>query len=171
MSRIVRRSLGGLGITMGLALFVAPPAHDRPPPWMNARLRPAARAHALRLELTPDEKLALVASGKAGIPRLGVPPLAFIDGPNGVGHANTHVTAFPNAVNVAAAWDRRLARRYGEALGAETTGKGHTLLAAPTINIVRTPKWGRERGDVQRRPVPRRGHGGRRDSAASRAST
>jgi hypothetical protein len=46
--------------------------------------------------MTGEEKLDLVTSGEAGVPRLGIPPLAFIDGPNGVGHATAHVTAFPS---------------------------------------------------------------------------
>ena len=104
---------------------------------------PDQRAAALVARMTPDEKLDLVSSGAAGIPRLGIPPIRFIDGPNGVGHGDAGVTAFPNAVNIGASWDPSLARRYGAALGRETRAKGHSLIAAPTLNIVRTPKWGR----------------------------
>ena len=53
------------------------------------------------------------------------------------------MTAFPNAVNIGASWDPALASRFGAALGAETRAKGHSLLFAPTLNIVRTPLWGR----------------------------
>ena len=94
--------------------------------------------------MTTAEKLALVASGSSGVARLGIPPLKFIDGPNGIGEASSGVTAFPDAETIAASWDRTVASAYGEALGAEAAGKGDTLLAAPTINIVRTPLWGRE---------------------------
>ncbi|HEY2636053.1 MAG TPA: glycoside hydrolase family 3 N-terminal domain-containing protein, partial [Solirubrobacteraceae bacterium] len=69
--------------------------------------------------------------------------LVFIDGPNGVGEGTKGVTAFPNAVSIAASWDPKLARRYGVALGNEAAGTGHSLIGAPTINIVRTPLWGR----------------------------
>lgn len=124
-------------------LLATPSAPARRPPWANPHRSPAARARALRAAMTADEKLDLVTSGEAGIARLGIPPLSFIDGPNGVGHASTHVTAFPNAVTLAASWDTALARRFGEALGAEASGKGYLLLFAPTVNIVRTPKWGR----------------------------
>ncbi len=94
--------------------------------------------------MTTAEKLALVASGRSGVARLGIPPLRFIDGPNGIGEASTGVTAFPDAETIAASWDRTVASAYGQALGAEAAGKGDTLLAAPTINILRTPLWGRE---------------------------
>ena len=61
-----------------------------------------------------------------------------------MGEGNTHVTAFPDAETIAASWDPGVARAYGRALGAEAAGKGFDWLFAPTINIVRTPRWGRE---------------------------
>ncbi len=94
--------------------------------------------------MTPAEKLELVADGRSGDARLGIPPIQFVDGPNGVGEDSTYVTAFPDAETIAASWDPTMARAYGRALGAEAAGKGDTLIAAPTINILRTPVWGRE---------------------------
>jgi len=121
--------------------------------YAKPRTRPAPRAHptsvltqratGLVAQMTLDEKLALVSSGVNGVPRLGIPPLAFINGPNGVGNGARGVTAFPAAINVGAAWDTDLARTYGEALGAEASGKGKTVIGAPTINLLRTPLWGR----------------------------
>jgi beta-glucosidase len=113
-------------------------------PWCNTKLSPGRRASMVLALMTTAEKLALVASGSSGDPRLGIPPFKFIDGPNGIGEASTGVTAFPDAETIAASWDRTVARAYGQALGAEAAGKGDTLLAAPTINILRTPLWGRE---------------------------
>jgi beta-glucosidase len=113
-------------------------------PWLNIRQSAERRAAELLAAMSLTQKLTLVASNGGGIPSLGVPPLKFIDGANGIGDGSTHVTAFPDAVNVAASWDRSLAQSYGTALGAEAFGQGDTLLAAPTINIVRTPKWGRD---------------------------
>jgi beta-glucosidase len=108
-----------------------------------AAVTPDQRAAALVARMTAAEKFALVGSGKTGVPRLGIPPVAFIDGPNGVSEGSKGVTAFPDAVNIGAAWDPALARAYGAALGAEAHAKGDTLIAAPTLNIVRTPLWGR----------------------------
>ena len=104
---------------------------------------PEQRADALLARMTATEKVDLVADGRGGVPRLGIPPVAGIDGPNGVGSGSEGVTAFPNAVNIGASWDRALAFRYGAALGNETRAKGRSLLFAPTLNIVRTPLWGR----------------------------
>jgi beta-glucosidase len=101
------------------------------------------RARDVVAQMTRDEKIALAATGTAGLPRLSIPALSFSDGPNGVGHGATDVTAFPNAEVVAASWDRSLARRFGTALGAEAAGKGINLLFAPTVNILRISRWGR----------------------------
>ncbi len=54
-----------------------------------------------------------------------------------------NVTAFANAVSLAATWNRELASRYGKALGEELVGKGSNSVLGPTINIMRTWRWGR----------------------------
>lgn len=105
--------------------------------------RAVARADALLAQMTREEKIAVAAGNAAGVPRLGIPPQVFGDGPNGVGHGAAGVIAFPNAEVVAATWDPNLAERFGDALGAETAGKGINVIAAPTVNIVRTPRFGR----------------------------
>jgi beta-glucosidase len=94
-------------------------------------------------QLTLDEKVALAADGQDGVPRLGVPALNGSDGPNGVRGGGPGKTAFPNAQVLAASWDTALAERFGSAVGAEAAGKGFNLVLGPTVNILRTPKWGR----------------------------
>jgi beta-glucosidase len=113
-------------------------------PWCNSGLAAAQRARLMLGAMTTAEKLELVSSGSSGIARLGIPALHAVDGPNGVGEGSTHVTAFPDAETIGASWDSAVARAYGQALGTETAGKGFDWLFAPTINIVRTPLWGRE---------------------------
>lgn len=113
-------------------------------PGARAAQSPSQRADRLLAKMTLAEKLALVSSGKTGDARLGIPPISFIDGPNGLGEGTAGVTSFPNAESVGASWDPALARQFGIALGAEAAGKDDTLIAAPTINIVRSPLWGRE---------------------------
>jgi len=101
------------------------------------------RANALLAQMTRDEKVSLAADGAAGVSGLGIPGLVATDGPNGVRGGGPGKTAFPNAQIVAASWDRQLAEAFGVALGAETWGKGNNILFAPTVNILRTPYWGR----------------------------
>lgn len=144
------RALGGLAILAAVgAVIVAAPAARAvgacgTRAWCNTRLPASQRASLVMASMSPSEKLALVANGSSGVPRLGVPPLRALDGPNGVGEGSTGVTAFPDAETIAASFDTGIARAYGSALGAEAAGKGLDWLFAPTVNIVRTPLWGRE---------------------------
>jgi beta-glucosidase len=104
---------------------------------------PEQRAADLVAQMTQQEKVDLIADGLKGVPRLGIPGIPARDGPNGVGAGEKGVTAFPNAVNIGASWDRGLARRFGAALGQEARAKGFPLLFAPTVEVLRTPLWGR----------------------------
>ncbi len=132
---------GGLAVWVALGLIVATAALAAP--LRASAATPEQRADSLLARMTLGEELSLVGSGVTGVPRLGVPPLVFTDGPNGVGEGAKQVTSFPNAVNIGASFDPALARRYGQALGAETAASGKDLIGAPTINIVRSPLWGR----------------------------
>ena len=124
-------------------------------PWMVPGQSPERRADELLAQMTLDEKIAMVhgdtwpptgpfAGHVPGNTRLGIPDLYLSDGPNGVGNGSTGVTAFPVAVTDAASWDRTLVEDYGTALGAEHAGKGHNVALSPTLNLLRTPLWGRE---------------------------
>ena len=104
---------------------------------------PEQRAADLVAQMTSAEKVDLIATGTAGVPRLGIPPLSARDGPNGIGTGERGVTAFPNAVNIGASWDRGLARHFGQALGQELRAKGFDWFFAPTVEVLRTPLWGR----------------------------
>ena len=150
------RKLLGLGFVCAAVLaLVTPAAADPARPWLAAGQTPAQRADELLARMTLDEKLAMVIGtgfpagcGGAGyIPadtRLGIPALCLGDGPNGVGNGSTGVTEFPVATTAAATWDPALVRQFGATLGAEQSAKGRDIALAPTINILRTPLWGRE---------------------------
>ncbi|MET0492500.1 MAG: glycoside hydrolase family 3 C-terminal domain-containing protein [Actinoplanes sp.] len=109
------------------------------------------RAEALLARMTLAEKLAMLHGGAAcgyigcvdGNARLGIPALHLQDGPAGVGNGTTGVTQLPAPVTGAASWDPVLMRRYGQVIGAEQWGKGTNVALAPTVNIVRDPRWGR----------------------------
>ena len=113
------------------------------------------RVDALLAQMTIQEKADL-ATGELNnfygfynnpIPRLGIPALTMADGPVGVRVANPNVdretTQLPSGSALAATFDLKLARRYGEMLGQEAVHTGHNVMLAPTLDITRTPLWGR----------------------------
>ncbi len=77
----------------------------------------------------------------ARVERVGMPGIAFADGPRGcvVGNA----TCFPVAMARGATWDPELEERVGEAIGSELRAAGATLTGAVCVNLLRHPAWGR----------------------------
>ncbi|SOD73636.1 beta-glucosidase [Jatrophihabitans sp. GAS493] len=127
-------------------------------PWLDPHRSASARAAALVAKMTLDEKIAEVhgvgyplfadpTTGYAGkIPantRLGIPAVYLADSPLGVGNNSTGVTQWADTAALASTWDTQIAKKYGQAYGAEQAGKGHNVALAPTINILRLPTWGR----------------------------
>ncbi|MEN8191413.1 MAG: glycoside hydrolase family 3 C-terminal domain-containing protein [Bacteroidota bacterium] len=74
--------------------------------------------------------------------RLGIPRFTMTDGPLGPRGKGPN-TVFSAPVNFAAAWDRDLIYRIGQAMGEETRILGFNLLLGPCINIARVPYGGR----------------------------
>jgi beta-glucosidase len=121
-------------------------------PWLNANQSPGCRALEVIASMTLEEKLAELGgiTGRSTNKRLGLSSGGGSDGPNGIATMSStpqargkNVTAFANAVTLAATWNRDLAGRYGKALGEEFIGKGSNSVLGPTINIMRTWHWGR----------------------------
>ena len=125
-------------------------------PWCDTSLSDAKRTGLLVRALTPDERIGLLGgdvasgiSGQAGghtgeafgVPRLGVPPLYLTDGPVGVRQGRS--TALPASIALAASFDRRLARAHARVVATEARLKGNDAVYAPTVNLLRTPLWGR----------------------------
>jgi beta-glucosidase len=120
-------------------------------PWMNTAQTPEQRADELLAAMTQAEKLTMLHGG-AGCgyvgcvdanTRLGIPALHLQDGPVGAGDGLANVTQMAAPVAGAATWDTALMQSYGQVLGSEQWGKGTNVVLAPTINIVRDPRWGR----------------------------
>jgi beta-glucosidase len=124
--------------------------------WCDTNLSPDARAALLLAELTEDEKIALLAGddyiGVAGgdgthtgtsdgVERLGLPTVYFTDGPVGV--RSGQATPMPVPMGLAASFDKKLARLHGRTIATEARAKGNDVVYAPTVNILRTPLWGR----------------------------
>lgn len=113
-----------------------------------------ARITDLLRRLTPEEKIALMAGGGLGIVErswlvpgneaYGIPGFHMLDGPRGLSRfANVNGTAFPVAMMRGATWDPALEERVGAAMAREIRTVGGDVILAPTINILRHPRWGR----------------------------
>jgi beta-glucosidase len=119
-------------------------------------------AAAIVAKMTPDEKLwcldgdlpfwaGLGDLGNGGyhkrpfpaarIERLGIPGLAFSDGPRGV--VIGPATCFPVSMARGATWDLQLEERIGEAIGKELRAVGANLFGGVCVNVLRHPAWGR----------------------------
>jgi beta-glucosidase len=131
-----------------------------------ARVRDGADAHAeartLVAEMTLEEKLGCLDGDTpfwdglidgiqggyyehpfpaAAVPRLGVPGLAFSDGPRGV--VVGHATAFPVSMARGATFDPALEERIGDAIGRELRAVDATFYGGVCVNLLRHPGWGR----------------------------
>ncbi len=102
-------------------------------------------------DLTLEEKATLTAGRDVwtvpGIPHLGLPPLKMTDGPNGARGgqfvSGVRSMAVPCGSALAATFDPDLVHRIGKLLGREARQKRCRVLLAPTINLVRSPLYGR----------------------------
>jgi len=123
-------------------------------PWLNSALPVATRVNLLLRAMTPLQEASLLhldqltpSVGYEGytpaIPQLCVPMITEQDGAAGVATGFTGVTQLPAPVADAASFDPALARRYGDVVGSEDATKGVDLALSPTINIERSPLWGR----------------------------
>jgi beta-glucosidase len=114
-----------------------------------------ARVNAILAQMTTEEKADLATGqlnnfyGFYNNPeeRVGIPAQTMADGPVGVRIANPNVdrraTSMPSATALAASFDPALARTVGETLGNEAFHTGHNVLLGPSVDIPRTPLWGR----------------------------
>ncbi len=106
------------------------------------------RTRDLVSRLTLDEKVALMAGSASftleGVERLGVPMVRVTDGPTGVrSNEGEPATVFPVGVAMASTWNPELTQEVAAAIGREALALDNRVVLAPTINIVRTPLWGR----------------------------
>ena len=75
------------------------------------------------------------------VDRVGLPGIAFADGPRGAVIGNA--TCFPVSMARGATWDPELEERVGDAIGQELRALGATLTGAVCVNVLRHPAWGR----------------------------
>lgn len=104
--------------------------------------------------LEPRQKVAMMHGASLGLVEgswrvegaetLGIPGLRMLDGPRGVSaFTRKNATAFPVAMMRGATWDPALEERVGGAIAAEIRSTGADVVLAPTMNILRHPRWGR----------------------------
>jgi beta-glucosidase len=155
-------------LVLVIAMVVPAAAGTRAWPWSDRSLPSARRAEMALGQMTQEEKLGLVhgviaarwggearpagSIGSAGyvpgIPRLGIPALEETDAELGVANPGNvrpgdTATAMPSDLALASTWDVALARRQGEAVGAEARAKGFNVLLGGTANLIRDPRGGR----------------------------
>jgi beta-glucosidase len=83
-----------------------------------------------------------------GVPRLGIPPLQETDAELGIANpgnirSGDTATAMPSDLALASTWDLVLAKRQGEAVGAEARARGFNVLLGGASNLIRDPRGGR----------------------------
>ena len=133
-------------------------------PWLNTSLSVSSRVSMLLAKMSLADKLDLMEghngdapNGAIGdthaIPSLCVPEVTEEDGPAGVADGVSGATQLPAPVNDAATWDPSQTRQYGQVLGAEEWAKGNEVVYAPTINIDRDPRWGRNFESLSEDPL------------------
>ena len=116
-----------------------------------------ARIDELVSQMTLEEKCSQLVHDAPAIPRLGLPAYNWwSEGLHGVGR-NGRATVFPQAMNLAATFDRELAKTEGSILGREARAKFNLARKAgwegdqyrgltfwsPNVNLFRDPRWGR----------------------------
>jgi len=125
--------------------------------YLDTSLSFAERARDLVGRLTLEEKVGLMNHPAHGIPRLNIPAYNYwSEALHGVGR-NGRATVFPQAIGMAATWDKELIHRVATAISDEGRAKYHAALRrngytdqyqglnfwSPNVNIFRDPRWGR----------------------------
>jgi beta-glucosidase len=126
------------------------------PPYLNAKLRIEERVDDLVSSMTLEEKISQMLHTAPAVERLGIPKYNWWNEClHGVARAG-FATVFPQAIGLAATWNRKLIRGVATAISDEGRAKHHNAVKhgsreqyfgltfwTPNINIFRDPRWGR----------------------------
>jgi len=127
------------------------------PAYLDTQLPIPERVQDLLSQLTLDEKVAMMNHPAQGVPRLGIAGYNFwSEALHGVAR-NGRATVFPQAIGMAATWDKDLIHQVATAISDEGRAKYHAALRrngytdqyqgltfwSPNVNIFRDPRWGR----------------------------
>lgn len=108
------------------------------------------RLDDLIARLTTEEKIRLIPTREAAVPRLGIPAYN-VGGEAAHGVAwKGEATVFPQPLGLSSTWNTRLMREIGSVIGDEARAYHHRnpevhglTLWAPTVDLERDPRWGR----------------------------
>ena len=158
----MKRSLSVAVVLLAAVLtFAQNPSGSDNAPYKNPSLPVEQRVQDLLGRMTLQEKVAMLsgADWMQTVPnqRLGIPSIKMADGPIGIrswagpsaktggmsAKMQITTTAFPAGVAMAATWDTELVQQQGQAIGQEVQAVGRDMILGPTVNINRTPLWGR----------------------------
>jgi beta-glucosidase len=107
--------------------------------------------------LTIEEKVGMLNHPAHGVPRLNIPAYNYWnEALHGIGRSG-RATVFPQAIGMAATWDKELIHQIATAISDEGRAKYHAALRrngytaqyqgltfwSPNVNIFRDPRWGR----------------------------
>jgi beta-glucosidase len=137
-------------------VFAAGLVAAQQPPYLDTHLSARDRAHDLVGRMTLEEKAAQLEDWATAIPRLGIPDYqTWNESLHGVARAG-YATVFPQAIGMAATWDRSIVHGMGDVISDEARAKynqaqregNHRIFYgltfwSPNINIFRDPRWGR----------------------------
>lgn len=127
------------------------------PTYLNTTLPIPERVKDLISRLSLEEKVGLMSHPAIGIERLNIPSYNYWnEALHGIARSG-RATVFPQAIGMAATWDKKLVKHVASVIGDEGRAKYHTALKrngfsaqyqgltfwSPNINIFRDPRWGR----------------------------
>lgn len=113
---------------------------------LNAQDNVEQKVEEILSQMTLQEKLDYIGGYKGfyirGIERLGLPEIKMSDGPLGVRNYGP-TTAYPAPIELAASWNRDLAKQFGISMGRDARAFGVHIVLAPGVNIYRAAFCGR----------------------------
>lgn len=142
--------------TIGLT-FAFTPKLNYQYPFQNPTLSIEKRVDNLVSLLTLDEKISQMVNNAPAVARLNIPAYNWWNETlHGVARSPYHVTSFPQAIGMAAAWNPASLQKMadicateGRAIYNDSQKKGKTGIYlgltywSPNVNIFRDPRWGR----------------------------
>lgn len=116
------------------------------------------RVKQLVSKLTLKEKLSLLAGKDLwtwnGIERIGLPESKLTDGPHGVTcSTGAPAVCYPTGIGLASTWNPDLIEKMGIELGMEMHAKGYHYLLGPSVDLYRSPTFGRNYESYSEDPV------------------